>query len=235
MYLFLIIILLFVGILTSYFLIGIHDRRLKGAISFSLTVIGSFVGVFLAIYLTNYHQEKEISTRALSMLEFAHEEIIHYKNEVTNIPPIFDMMKNDDSYGGYGLGYFYTKNKLEVPESVNIILSHDYIVNLISTESYFHLINAKRNLFRSLKYSSTMAESEEYEEQLRRGIGFHADSVEYFAVLLKIEIEYIKGLISKDQLTDFHRSLTVERFKEGVTDDYDGYKSLLSEIYESKI
>ena len=166
--------------------------------NFLLTMSATFVGVFLALFLSNYESNELEREQVIRLIEVAKDDL-----HTTAIRGVGIFHTNSDDLTGQSENdtrEFIKNNPLPFPQVFNTIIKSEIILRHISTTTFKYLAGSKENLNKCLdtinnrklpNESSIRTRVFQYEKQL--------DLAQHF---LSLEILLLKGKITHKKLTE---------------------------------
>ncbi|CAM1344515.1 hypothetical protein [Tenacibaculum amylolyticum] len=159
----------------------------KEWVSFTLTLIATLVGVFLAISLTNSGIKEKEKKDTIKLLQSAKSIVLGTGEYAQSMKEAVDkLVKDSIKYNNdEAIDKLELDNPIPYPEAFETIISNELVAKNVSEFSYNYLFNSILNLRKLTHYNA---------------VTYYKSYLEEIAELLQLEIAYQKGKIEEEDI-----------------------------------
>lgn len=206
-----IILIIFVALTIAflaiiYFYRNDKEKRNDSLISFTMTTLGIFIGVYFADYVNEKRIVRNEKIQIKSILEQSVNELKGMMEDVSNILKISQQKGRD-------IGYFLNNNPTYKPEMLDNLISNDLFSKYCLPISV-PIISNQRNIKSRLK---TANDADKEPENRVGAVVVYYLYLEMAEKQLEETIRFIDGEIDEDQLKQINRKLVQDTISKAKT------------------
>jgi hypothetical protein len=177
---------------------------------YTLAMIGVFVGVTLAIYLTDMSKEYSERKKTVQLLTIVAEDLKRYKRDINRFPTIFGAFKEKYDSENHNIAEFLNENPRRFPELLYLLFNSEYALSKLHPETIRQLRATRANL---LKMHEALHHNDFEDKQLQSNVKLIDLETKVAIKLVCLEIEYQKGTVAYETMTKQQNEIMMERIQ----------------------
>lgn len=175
-----------------------------------LAMIGVFVGVTVALLLTEFSTYRSEREKTVRLLFVAAEDIKRYQRDFQKFPIVYKDFKDKSKSESYGIAEYLNKNPRRIPTLPKLLITSEYALAKLHPKTIRELGDTLANL---QKLYEIIHHDDFTDDKLPLYIRLMDTETKVAIGLIDLEVGYQKGLITDEMIIERQQALMDERLR----------------------